>query len=356
MGHAVGFIKNDPQKALLHLGGQLAHPIGQGFGIAFDVGQRGAQLVGHVGHKILALLFGLFQLGDIGFQLLGHGVETLGELADLIAGGDFQLPGEVPLGHLLNAVGEPLEGIHHSFGQQEGEQDGDDEAQGQRLHDEGEHFGVEAAGGLPAVQDIDDIGMPAPGDGDGGVHIIGGDAAVEAGRPQQGGGDIGGDGDASLRWDGGAAQAAPGGPVQHEKVAVAPVYPQDAGVSGQHLAHHGRAVLLARGGGLEVSDEVGVVRAESVGDLLVKVVDIVAGDRIHQKRAHHHHQRYDEQHHDKHQFNVQVAAHGGASFRRRKVRSASFPPAAKTPFASPRLLSPQSQKAALQGPLYTPKA
>ena len=42
--------------------------------------------------------------------------------------------------------------------------------------------------------------------------------------------------------------------------------------------------------------------AEGVGDLLVELVDIVAGDRVHQERAHHHHQRNDEQHQDEYQF------------------------------------------------------
>ena len=296
---------------MLHLSGQIAHPVRQGFGVAFDVGQGGAQLVGYVGDKILALLLGPLQLGDVGLQLLGHGVKALGKLADLIAGGDFQLPGEVALGHLLDAVGEPLEGIHHGFGQKEGEQDGDDKAQGQRLHDEGEHLGVEAADGLPAVQDIDNIGVPPPGDGNGGIHVVGGDTAVKALFPQQGGGDVGGDGDAALRRVGGTAQTAPGYAVQHKEIAVSPVYPQNARVGGQHLFQHGCGVLVVLGDGLKIPHEVCVILAKGVGELLIKVVDIVAGDGIHQKRADHHHERHDEQHHDEHQLDVKIAAHGG---------------------------------------------
>ena len=103
VGHAVGLVEDDPQEPVLHLRGQVSHPVVQSLGVALDVGQRGAQLVGHVGHKVLALLLRLFQLVDVGLQLLGHDVEALGELADLIAGGHLQLPGEVPLGHLLDA-------------------------------------------------------------------------------------------------------------------------------------------------------------------------------------------------------------------------------------------------------------
>ena len=334
---------------MLHLRGQAAHPVVQGLGVALDVGQGGAQLVGHVGHKVLALLLRPLQLGDVGLQLLGHAVEPLGELADLILRGDVQLAGEIPPGHPLDAAGEPLEGVDHGFGQQEGQQRRDHQAQHQRLHDEGEHLGVELAGGLPVVQDIDDIGLPPSGDGDGGVHVVGGDAAVQPRFPQQGLGDVGGDFNPSLRGGDGPVQAAAGGPVQHIIVAVAAVHPQHARVGGQHLAHHGRAVLVLFCDGLEVPDEVHVGLAEGVGDLLVELVDIVAGDRVHEERAHHYHQRHDQQHHDEHQLDMQAAAHGGASFRRRKVRSTSFPPSAKTALASLLLLSPQSLKGGFAG-------
>ena len=41
-------------------------------------------------------------------------------------------------------------------------------------------FGQDNADGLPAVQDIDNIGVPPPGDGNGGIHVVGGDTAVKA--------------------------------------------------------------------------------------------------------------------------------------------------------------------------------
>ena len=69
MGHAVGLVENDPQKALGHLRRQVAQAVGQGLGIAFDVGKRGAQLVGDVGHEVLSLLLLLLQVGDGALQL-----------------------------------------------------------------------------------------------------------------------------------------------------------------------------------------------------------------------------------------------------------------------------------------------
>ena len=52
------------------------------------------------------------------------------------------------------------------------------------------------------------------------------------------------------------------------------------------------------------------------------------------------------------QISFGFSGHGTRPFRRIKVRSTSFPPAAKTAFAPLLLLSPQSQKAALRGPRF----
>ena len=45
-----------------------------------------------------------------------------------------------------------------------------------------------------------------------------------------------------------------------------------------HLADHGAAIALTLGGRLQVPDKVHIILSEGIGDLTVKVVDIVAGD------------------------------------------------------------------------------
>ena len=65
VGHAVALVEDDSQELLLHGWGQVSGAVHQRFGIAADVGEGGAQLVGHVGHELPAHLLVLPLLGDV---------------------------------------------------------------------------------------------------------------------------------------------------------------------------------------------------------------------------------------------------------------------------------------------------
>ena len=55
---------------------------------------------------------------------------------------------------------------------------GDQQADHQRLHDDEEELGVQVRHCVLVVQDVNDVGVSAPHDGDGCVHIVGGDVAA----------------------------------------------------------------------------------------------------------------------------------------------------------------------------------
>ena len=65
VSHPVGLVQNHSQEISGHLRGHIPQPLLQRFGIAANVGQRGTQLVGYIGHKVLAHLLSGTLFGDI---------------------------------------------------------------------------------------------------------------------------------------------------------------------------------------------------------------------------------------------------------------------------------------------------
>ena len=185
-----------------------------------------------------------------------------------------------------------------------------------RSHDDGEQLAVQLGPGFLRVQNIDDIGIVAAQDGDGHIHVVGGDIAfiahqsgVVLGHGVPGGQKVGGLFPGQALLAGGAAEKAAGVAIQNEVVAAAVIDAQLAGVGLHQLLQLFGSVLMG-GLGPQVRHEVPVILTEDVGHLLVKRVDIEAGDAGGQKGAHHCHQRCDEQQQDQHQLHVQAAEQG----------------------------------------------
>ena len=89
---------------------------------------KGHHAVCHVEEQGIQLVALIFHLAQGVPQLPRHVIEGVGEHADLIPGGHFDPPGEIPLRHPHGSLGQALDGDDHGFGQQEGEQDGDEQA------------------------------------------------------------------------------------------------------------------------------------------------------------------------------------------------------------------------------------
>ena len=103
---------------------------------------EGHHAIGHVEEEGVQFVAFVLHGGHRVVELLSHGVEALGELADLVTGGDLQLFGKISGSHLLQTVSETLEGSNHGLGQQEGQQDRDDQPQSQGLQNQGKHLAV----------------------------------------------------------------------------------------------------------------------------------------------------------------------------------------------------------------------
>ena len=288
--------------------GLAQHPGGGGVGVNHPpLPGEGHHPVGHVEEEGVQLVALVLHLAQGILELSGHVVEGVGEHADLVLGEHLDLSGEVPLRHPHSALGQLLDGRDHGLGQQDGQQDGDHQPEDQRLDDQQEHLTSQVVGGGLVVQDINHIVRPAPGDGDGHIHIVQGRIALVPGLPGAQGVDqvlavlhpqvlpVG-------RDQAGAAA------VQDIQLAVPAVHAQLAGVGVQHQGHLVRPVLLLlrRGGQVVVEQRV----LEHVRHLAVEVLQIERRHRVDQERPHHHHQRQDQQHHDHHQLHPQTAQHG----------------------------------------------
>ena len=262
--------------------------------------EQGVQLVALVLHLAQGVL-----------ELAGHVVKGVGQHADLVLGGHLNLFGKIPLGHPHGPLGEALNGGDHGFGQQEGQQNGDHQAEDQRLDDEHQHLVGEVVGGGLVVQNVDHIARPAPVDGDGHVHVIQGQIAVV---PHLAGLQAGGQGEGEIfrvlqlgRLPVGGDQGHPVA-VQNVQLPVAVVHPQLAGEGVHHLEQLLRPVLLLVGGGGQVVVEQGVLK--DVGHLAVEVLQIEGGHRVDEEGPHHHHQGQNQQNHNHDQLHVQAAQHG----------------------------------------------
>ncbi|CAN4011208.1 EamA family transporter, partial [Dysosmobacter welbionis] len=152
-----------------------------GGGIAVDkeaVVVKGHHAVGHVEEQGVQLVPLVLHGGQRGLKDIGHLVEGAREDADLVSGLHGELAVKVSRGHPLCPGGELFDGAHHGLGQQEAQQDRDQQADHQRLHDDEEELGVQVRHCVLVVQDVNDVGVSAPHDGDGCVHIVGGDVAA----------------------------------------------------------------------------------------------------------------------------------------------------------------------------------
>ena len=304
------------------IGGALRHAAMEhvgGGGIAVDqqtVVVKGHHAVGHVQEQGIQLVALVFHGGQGGLQDPGHLIERAGEDADLIGGLHRQLAVEVPGGHPLGSGGELFDGAHHGLGQQEAQQYGDQQADDQCLHDDEEDLGVQVGDRVLVVQNVDDIGIVAPYDGDGYIHVVGGDVAAVShpGAVPLRYGVPGGEQVCRLfpgerRGVCRAVQVGAALSVQNKVVPGAVVDAQGAGTALQHLLEPGGSIRLS-GPGPEGGDIAVAVVAEHGVDLFIKGVDIEAGDAGGQERAHHRHQRGDEQQQDQRQLHVQAAEHG----------------------------------------------
>ena len=213
---------------------------------------------------------------------------------------------KVPRGHLTHAVGEPLDGADHGFGQEEGEEHRDGQTEHQRLQNEGEQLVAELLGGLAVVIEIDDVTRAASLNGDRHIHIRGAGIAGIALLALEGGGEIGGD----IQLAAGVirgGEAGGGLPIQNIVVAGAAVYAQRTHIAAEDGLDlfGGIGLSLLRGG--HVTDKLFI--GENGGHVGVEFVQIKHGDGVHQERAYHRHQRHDEQHHDEHQLHMERAKH-----------------------------------------------
>ena len=77
----------------------------------------------------------------------------------------------------------------------------------------------------------------------------------------------------------------------------------------EHLGDLLGAILLVRGGVLQIVIEVGVILEHRL-HLGVELIQVEPGYRVHQKGPHHGHEGDDEQCHNEHQLHVQGAEHG----------------------------------------------
>ena len=282
-------------------------------GIAVDemaLPVKGHHAVGHVEKEGVQLVPFVFHGGQGGLQYPGHLVEGAGENADLVGGFHRQLTVEVSGGHPLRADGQLFNGAHHGLGEQKAKQHGDQQADDKGLHDDLEQLAVQFRYRVLVVKNIDDEGVVPAKDGDGHVHIVGGDVALVAYRAavlgrhgvpggQQVGGLLPGQGGGF----GAAGQEGSGGAVQNIVVPGPVVDAQHTGVDLQDLLDASGTVRLF-GGAAEVRHERPAVSAKGAAHLLVEGVDIKAGDAGGQKRAHHCHQRRDEQQEDQRQLHV----------------------------------------------------
>ena len=66
----------------------------------------------------------------------GHLVERAGEDADLIRGLYRKFTVKIAGGDLFRPGGQPLDGVHHGFGEEETQQDGDEQTDHQGLQDD----------------------------------------------------------------------------------------------------------------------------------------------------------------------------------------------------------------------------
>ena len=123
--------------------GGRQHLIIEGLKVAAEVGQRGAQLMGHIGNHVFA------QLLDP-LQAVGHPVEGPAEITDLVAGLDVDTGRVIARGNLFGNQRHLRQGAQHPPGQQKTEQGGSQQGYqagpDQIMMDRGEEHGMDLGG------------------------------------------------------------------------------------------------------------------------------------------------------------------------------------------------------------------
>ena len=143
-GQAVGFVHDDVHLLVpvrFVVAGQVAHRLG----IAFDKGQRGAQVVGDVGQQIALHLYRVL-------HLLGHVVKVPGKVTQLVVAAVVHLHGVVAQRHLPRRAGKLAQRLCEPLAEQPRRRHGKAEDERRRQRQQGaEHLSglgnVHKAGG-----------------------------------------------------------------------------------------------------------------------------------------------------------------------------------------------------------------
>ena len=149
-----------------------------GGGIAVDEVSfpiEGHHAVGHVEEQGVQFVALVFHGGQRGLQDLGHLVKCSGENANLVGGFHRQLAVKITGGHSLRADGQFFNGANHGLGEQKAQQYGDQQTDDKGLHDDLEKLIVQVGYCVLVIKDIDDESIVAAEDGDGHIHVVGGD-------------------------------------------------------------------------------------------------------------------------------------------------------------------------------------
>ena len=284
-----------------------------GGGIAVDEVSfpiEGHHAVGHVEEQGVQLVALVFHGGQRGLQDLGHLVKCSGKNADLVGGFHRQLAVKITGGHSLRADGQFFNGANHGLGEQKAQQYGDQQTDNKGLHDDLEKLIVQVGYRVLVIKDIDDESIVTAEDGDGHIHVVGGDitfiaygGGVLPCNRVPGGQKVGGLLTRQIGGFGAAGQKAAGGTVQHIVVPGAVVDAQHTGIDLQDLLNTLGAIRLG-GGAAKVRHKFPPVRAEGTAHLLIKAVDIETGDAGGQERAYHRHQGCDQQQEDQRQLHM----------------------------------------------------
>ncbi|MPM30274.1 hypothetical protein SDC9_76822 [bioreactor metagenome] len=223
-----------------HGNGAVQHLFRGGIGMNDDpIPIESHNAVGHVQEKraqFVALVFHFLQ----GFlKLARHIVEGIREDADLILGAYLDFSREIALRHPFGAVGQPLNGGNHGFGEQEGQQHGNDKSENQRLNNQHKKLIIKVLDCLAVVADINNVGRIPPGDRDGDIHIVRGHVALRAHLTlTERGQKVGGHLQSIRHLIVGPREIGPGVAVQNGIIAVPAVHAQRTQVGGENRLEH----------------------------------------------------------------------------------------------------------------------
>ena len=148
----------------------------------------------------------------------------------------------------------------------------------------------------------------APADGDGHIHVVGGDIAGLSHLAIACSQEIGGVAQIIAAPGVGAGQAFSAFGVENIIIAGARINAERTGADFDH-GLQARGAVVSGGFHAQRLDKARVAFVEHCLHLRIKSVSIEAGDIGHQKRADHGHQRSDQQQHNQHQLQMQASQH-----------------------------------------------